>query len=134
MFYQNVMHLHILEITYFYLNDCCVLKKWVHSRIGQCVRPSVRLHDKSSQLHSIELKFCAQNCLMNISVELEDEKDPSGNGWVIEKIFIIDQTIPEGGYRVFFQKKIFLLIIHNIYKSTQFLTLILNLILVCTKS
>ncbi len=65
-----------------------------------------------------------------MSVEFEDEKDPSRNGWVIEKIVIIDQTIPEGGYRVFFQKNIFLIIIHNIYKSTQFLTLILNLILV----
>ena len=42
--------------------------------------PSGRLHDNSSQLHSIELKFCAQNCLINISVEFEDEKDPSRNG------------------------------------------------------
>jgi len=92
------------------------------------VRPSARLHDNSSQLHSIALKFCALNCLINILVEFEDEKDPSRNGWVIEKIVIIDQSIP-GGYRVFFQKNIFLIIIHNIYKSTQFLTLILNLIL-----
>ena len=75
------------------------------------------------------MKFCTQNDLINISVEFEDEKDPSRNGWVIEKIVIIDQTIPEGGYRDFFKKK-FLRIIHNIYKSTQFLTLIPNLILV----
>ena len=100
------------------------------TKIGQCVRPSVRLFDKSSKLHPIELKFCAQNCLINISVEFEDEKDPSRNGWVIEKIVIFDQTIPEGGYRDFFKKKNFLRIIHNIYKSTQFLTLIPNLILV----
>jgi hypothetical protein len=97
------------------------------------VRPAVRLHDNSSQLHSIELKFCAQNCLINISVEFEDEKDPSRNGWVIEKIVIIDQTIPEGGTGIFFKKSFFLLIIRNIYKSTQFLTLILNLILVLKK-
>jgi hypothetical protein len=71
------------------------------------VRPSVRLHDNSSQLHPIELKFCTQNCLINISVEFEDENDPSRNGSVIEKIVIIDQTIPEGGYRDFFSKKIF---------------------------
>ena len=108
----------------------CVLKKWVHSRIGQCVRPAVRLHDNSSQLHPIELKFCAHNCLSNISVEFEDENDPSRNGWVIEKIVIIDQTIPEGEYRDFFKKNIFLRIIHNIYKSTQFLKLIPNMILV----
>ena len=44
---------------------------------------------------------------MNISVEFEDENDPSRNDWAIEKIVIIDQTIPEGGYRDFFQKKIF---------------------------
>jgi len=50
------------------------------SPLGQCVRPSVRLFDNSSQLHSIELKFCAQNCLINMSVEFEDEKDPSRNG------------------------------------------------------
>ena len=103
------------------------------TKIGQCVRPAVRLFDNSSQLHSIELKFCAQNCLINVSVEFEDEKDPSRNGWVIEKIVIFDQTIPEGEYRDFSKKQIFLRIIHNIYKSTQFLTLILNLILILKK-
>ena len=96
----------------------------------ESVSVAVRLHDNSSQLHPIELKFCTQNSLINISVEFEDEKDPSRNGWIIEKIVIFDQTIPEGGYRDFFKKNIFLRIIHNIYKSTQFLTLIPNLILV----
>ena len=86
----------------------------------ESVSVSVRLHDNSSQFHPIELKFCAHNCLINISVEFEDENDPSRNGWVIEKIVIIDQTIPEGKYRDFFKKNIFLRIIHNIYKSTQF--------------
>ena len=77
--------------------------------VSVSVRPSVRLHDNSSQLHPIELKFCTQNCLINISVEFEDENDPSRNNWAIEKIVIIDQTIPEGGrgYRDFFQKKSF---------------------------
>ena len=68
-------------------------------------RPSGRLHDNSSQLHPIELKLCTQNCLINISVEFEDENDPSRNDWAIEKIVIIDQTIPEGGYRDFFFEK-----------------------------
>jgi hypothetical protein len=75
--------------------------------VSMAVRPAGRLHDNSSQLHSIELKFCAQNCLINISVEFEDENTPSRNGWVIEKIVIIDQTIPEGDYRDFFQKIFF---------------------------
>ena len=69
--------------------------------------PSGRLHDNSSQLHLIALKFCIQNCLINISVEFEDENDPSRNDWVIKKIVIIDQTIPEGGYRDFFSQKLF---------------------------
>jgi hypothetical protein len=36
---------------------------------------------------------------------------------------------PWGGIQGFFKNKIFLRIVHNIYKSTQFLTLIPNLIL-----
>ena len=47
----------------------------------------------------------------------------------LSKKLIIDQTIPEEEYRDF-QKKKFLTIIHNLYKSTQFWTLIPNLILV----
>ena len=76
------------------------------------------------------MKFSTQLSLINVSVEFEDEKDPSRNGWVIEKIVIIDQTITEGGTGIFSKKNIFLKIIHNIYKSTQFLTLIPNMILV----
>ena len=106
------------------------LLKSVSVSVRPAVRPSVRLLNNSPQVHPIELKFCTQNCLINISVEFEDENDPSRNGWVIEKIVIIDQTIPEGEYRDFFKKNIFLRIIHNIYKSTQFLKLIPNMILV----
>ncbi len=77
----------------------------------ESVSMSGRLHDNSSQLHPIELKFCTQNCLINISVEFEDKNDPSRNDRAIEKIVIIDETIPEreggGGYRDFFSKKIF---------------------------
>ena len=62
------------------MDHFCVLKKSVHSRIGQCVRPVVRLHDNSSQLHPTELKCCAQNYLIIISVEFEDENDPLRNG------------------------------------------------------
>jgi hypothetical protein len=72
--------------------------------VSVSVRPSGRIHDNSSQLHPIELKFCTQNCLINISVEFEDENDPPRNGWAIEKIVIIHLTIYDGGYRVFFQK------------------------------
>ena len=108
------------------------------TKIGQCVRPSVRpsgrpavrLFDNFRKESQIVMKFSTQFSLINVWVEFEDEKDPSRNGWVIEKIVIFDQTIPEGEYRDFFKKNIFLRIIHNIYKSTQFLTLIPNLILV----
>ena len=79
------------------------------------------------------MKFSTQFSLINVSVEFEDEKNPSRNGWVIEKIVIIDQTIPEGGTGIFLKQKLFLRIIHNVYKSTQFLTLIPNLILVLSQ-
>ena len=79
-----------LKISIFWcISTFCVLKKWVHSRIGQCVRPSGRLHDNSSKAHPIVMKFCTQNCLINISVEFEDENDSSRNGWVIAKNDII---------------------------------------------
>jgi hypothetical protein len=67
----------------------CVLKKWVHYRISRCVRPSSRLHDNSSKAHLIAMKFCTQNCLINISVEFEDENDSSRNGLFIAKNVII---------------------------------------------
>ena len=53
------------------------------------------------------MKFSTQFSLINVSVEFEDEKDLLRNGGVIEKIVIIDQTMPEGGYRDFFKKKLF---------------------------
>ena len=96
----------------------------------ESVSVSGRLHDNSSQLHSIELKFCTQNFLINISVEFEDEKDPSRNDWVIEKIVIIDQIIPEGGGYRDFSKKIFFSEFFKAYESIQFLTLMPNMILV----
>ena len=70
-------------------------------------RPSVRLHDNFRKKSQIVVKFSAQFSLINISVEFEDENDPSRNSWAIEKIVIIDQTIPEGEYRDFFQKNVF---------------------------
>ena len=39
------------------------------TRIGQCVRPSVRLHDNFWTQSAILMKFSAQYSLMNISVE-----------------------------------------------------------------
>ena len=49
--------------------------------------------------------FFAQVCLMNISVEFKDEKDPSRNDWVIEKIVI--HPWGGGGTGFFFQKNYF---------------------------
>ena len=81
------------------------------TKIGQCVRPagrpsvrpSGRLHDNFRKESQIVMKFSTQFSLINVSVEFEYEKDPPRNGWVIEKIVIIDQTIPEGGVQGFFQ-------------------------------
>ncbi len=56
-------------------------KKWVHSRIGQCVRPAVRpsgrLHDNYWKANPIVVKFCTQHYLINISLEFEDENNSS---------------------------------------------------------
>ena len=54
----------------------CVLKKWVHPIIGQCVRPSDRLHDNFRTETPIDLKFSAEFNLINISVKFEDGPDP----------------------------------------------------------
>ena len=56
------------------------------------VCPAGRLHDNSSQVHPIELKFCIQNCLINISVEFEDENDLSRIYRVIAKNVIISRA------------------------------------------
>jgi len=69
-------------------------------------RPSVGLSDNSSKIRAIDRKFFAQVCLMNISVEFEDENDRSRNAWDIVKILKSNPAIPEGEYRDF-QKKIF---------------------------
>ena len=78
-----------------------------YTRIGQCVRPAVRLHNNFPKESQIVMKFSTQFSLINVSNEFEGEKDSSRNGWVIEKIVIIDQTIPEGEYGDFLKKKYF---------------------------
>src|ERR1700722_9902710 len=57
--------------------------------VSVSVRPSVRIHDNSSKAHPIVMKFCTQNCLINISVEFEDENDWSRPSRVIAKNVII---------------------------------------------
>jgi hypothetical protein len=47
--YRCTYHSLQIEILGF---DFCVLKKWVHSRIGQCVRPSVRPSVYTITLHN----------------------------------------------------------------------------------
>ena len=71
------------------------------------LRPSGRLHDNFWKESPIAMKFSTLFSPNNISVEFEGENDRSRNGWVIEKIVIIDQIILEGEYRDFFQKKYF---------------------------
>ena len=115
-----------LEIDCF---DFCVLKKKrVHYRIGQCVRPSVY----SITLHNyIRLSWNFVHIMISLISQssskmrrIRQEMDE-----LSKKLSFL--TIPSlRGSTGIFQKKIFLRIIHNIYKSTQFLTLIPNLILV----
>ena len=62
----------------------CVLKKWIHSRVDQCVHVNRCLHNSLWQWRPIELKFHAQHCLISISVEFDDERDSSTDGWVVE--------------------------------------------------
>jgi hypothetical protein len=73
------------------------------------VRPSVYpiTRQKSERLTGT---FFAQVCLMNISVEFEDENDRLRNAWAIVKILKSNPAIPEGEYRDFFQKKYFLIL------------------------
>ena len=75
--------------------------------VSVSVRPSVRLHDNSSQLHSIELKFCAQNCLINISRERR-RWEWSVNKWLsYRKNCYYWPDHPWGRVQGFFQKKYF---------------------------
>ena len=73
--------------------------------VSVSVRPSVYpiTLQKSERLTG---NFFAQVCLMNISVEFEDENDRSRNAWDIVKILKSNPAIPEGEYRDFFKKKI----------------------------
>ncbi len=93
------------------------------------MRAAVRLQDNTSKAHRIVMKFRTQNCLINISVEFEDEKDPQEMAELSKKWPLLTRPSLRGGTG-FFSKNISLIIIHNIYESTQLLTLILNLILV----
>lgn len=73
------------------------------------------------------MKFSTQFHLNKISVEFGDEPDPITHCWVIAKILIFSIGFP-------IENVFFFRIIHNIYQSTQFLTLILNLILIFKKN
>ena len=72
----------------------CVIKKWIHSRIGQCVWPGrpARIHDNFWQHWPIEVKVCTYKRLIEISVEFEDENDWSNPSWVIARSVIISYT------------------------------------------
>jgi len=68
-------------------------------------RPSGRLHDNFRKENQTELKFSTPFSLIDISVEFEDELNRLYHCWVIKETHIIDQTIPEGGYKDFFSKQ-----------------------------
>ncbi len=111
----------------------CVLKKWVHFRIGQCVRPSGRPSVYTITLHNcLRLSWNFVHRIVS-SISRSSSKMrriPQEMAELSKKLSLLTRPSLRGGTGFFFQKNIFLIIIHNIYKSTQFLTLILNLILV----
>ncbi len=55
----------------------------------ESVSMSCRLHDYFWKAHPIVMKFCTHNCLINISVEFEDENDSPKICRVIAKNVII---------------------------------------------
>ena len=69
------------------------------------VRPSVYTITLENYMH-VNPKLSPQYCLIDISVEFEDEKDRPRNSWVILKILKNHQTTPEEGY-IDLKKKIF---------------------------
>jgi hypothetical protein len=72
------------------------------------VCPAVRLSDNSSQLYSIELKFCAQNCLINVSREKKKmRKIRQEMAELSKKLSLLTRPSLRGGTGFFFQKKYF---------------------------
>ena len=81
---EHLIYLHKREKAFFVYS-----KKWVHSKIGQCVRPAVRLHDNSRKTHPIVMKILPQLYLINISVEFEDEPNLPRIYWVSARSILI---------------------------------------------
>jgi hypothetical protein len=118
-----------LSLIWLYKSSFCVLKKWVHSRIGQCGRPAV----KSITLHNyIRLSWNFVHRIVSSISRLSSKMRMIGQEMaeLSKKLSLLTRPSLRGGTGIFSKKNIFLKIIHNIYKSTQFLTLIPNLILV----
>ncbi len=63
---------------------------------NRSVCPAVRLHDKASRANPIVMKFCAQNRLIDISVEFKDENDWSTPSWFIAENVIIPVGLLHG--------------------------------------
>ena len=107
----------------------CVLKKWVHSRIGQCVRPSV---------YTITLHNCIRlswNFVHRIvsSISRSSSKMRRIRQEIVElskKLPFLSRPSLRGSTGIFSKKCSFSKLFKNIYESTQFLTLIPNMILV----
>ncbi len=92
--------LHFFLLTYstffYFIFFISFFSFFVYSKSGYTIesvsvsgRPSVRLHDNASKANPIVMKFCAQNRLIDISVEFEDENDWPTPSWFIAKNVII---------------------------------------------
>ena len=106
------------------------------TKIGQCVRPSVRPSVYSITLHNyIRLSWNFVHRIVS-SISRSSSKMRRIRQEMAElskKLSFLIRPSLRGSTGIFSKKNIFFKIIHNIYKSTQFLTLILNLILVLKK-
>ena len=80
----NLIFLQLFSSLFFLVYS----KSEYTTRIGQCVRPSVRLSDNFRKESQIMVKFSTQFSLINVSVEFEDEPDWMSGSWVIAKTLI----------------------------------------------
>ena len=62
----------------FALAESCFFLRTQKVRTLENRSVSSHLLDNSSQLHSVVVKFCTQNYLINISIEFENEHNSSG--------------------------------------------------------
>jgi hypothetical protein len=132
--FSSLMFMYMSQLQLYYTVAFCVLKKWVHSRIGQCGRPAVNpitLHNHIQLswnfVHRIVSSISRSSSKMRMIRQKMTE--------LSKKLSSLTRPSLRGGVQGFCQKKNFSQnYSKHIYKSTQFLTLIPNMILVLNQT